>query len=60
MTILRLINGILWIILGILIAVWLIFPIRLLELFIWSGFVIGCVLVGILEIKVYRDDIVNE
>jgi len=43
----RFIEGFTWFSLGILIFVWLIFPIKELEFVLWFGFGIGCTLTGI-------------
>ncbi|MHA2503014.1 MAG: hypothetical protein ACXAE3_09095 [Candidatus Kariarchaeaceae archaeon] len=47
----RAVNGALWLILGVLIAIWLVFPLPLLETIIWIGFAIGCALLGFFEIR---------
>lgn len=43
----RAFEGFVWFSLGILIFVWLIFPIKQLEFVLWFGFGIGCTLTGI-------------
>lgn len=43
-------NALLWALLGILIVVWLFEPNKVLELVIWIGFAVGCILIGILEL----------
>lgn len=48
--IVKIFNAILWIILGILIAIWILFNNEILELIIWIGFALGCILIGILEL----------
>ena len=48
--IVRSVNASLWIILGILIGVWLIFPDKILEKTIWIGFVVGCISMGAIDI----------
>lgn len=47
---LRLFNGYLWILLGILIVIWMIYPLELLEFIIWGGFALGCILTGLLSV----------
>lgn len=44
-------NAFLWIVLGILIFVWLVFQLKLIEMIIWVGFGIGCILTGVLQLN---------
>lgn len=56
-SIFRILNDFLWIILGVLIAIWLIYPDPVLDKVIWIGFAIGCIFMGINDLFiVFRDD----
>lgn len=44
---LKLLNGLLWLILGLAIVLWLVLPNDILLTSIWVGFAIGCMLTGL-------------
>ncbi len=49
-SIIRILNDLLWIILGLLIILWLFYPNQIIEIIIWIGFSVGCILIGILDL----------
>ena len=47
LTILQIVTGLIWLIIGVLIVIWLFIPIDLLLVIIWWELALGCILTGI-------------